>query len=106
MKDDSPRPQINASNLAVGGGVAGAIFTAGSMVIFFLGIPLIRYVFPAAIILGGVVALVLHFARHETPGASWLLSATEKDTRVSPKREHNENPPRSLKTFLDSPTAC
>jgi len=66
------------SKLAVGGGVAGAIFAVGSMLIFLIGIPAIRYIFPAALVLGCGVALILHFMRHETPGASWILSAKKK----------------------------
>jgi len=106
MKDDTPNPQINVSKVVVGGGIAGAIFTVGSMVIFLLGIPLLRYIFPAAIVLGCAVALILHFVRHETPGKSWLLSVTENDTEASSEREHNGNPERSARIFLDSPTTC
>ncbi len=73
MQEDTSRPQINLSKIPVGGGIAGAIFAIGSMLIFLLGIPVLRYVFPAAIVLGCAVALVIHFKRHETPGASWIL---------------------------------
>jgi hypothetical protein len=51
------------------------IFAAATAMIFFWGIPLVRYMFPAAILLGCGVALVLHFVRRETPGASAILSA-------------------------------
>jgi hypothetical protein len=78
MRDDTSTPQINIAKIPVGGGIAGAIFAVGSMVIFLVGIPMLRVVFPAAIVLGCGVALVLHFIRHETPGASWILSATKK----------------------------
>ncbi len=78
MSEGTPSPQINMSKLAVGGGVAGAIFAVGSMLIFLIGIPAIRYIFPAALVLGCGVALILHFMRHETPGASWILSAKKK----------------------------
>ena len=67
MMEDNSRPQINMSKLAVGGGIAGAIFAVGSMLIFLIGIPAIRYVFPAAVVLGCGVALILHFMKHETP---------------------------------------
>src|SRR6266478_3256367 len=49
MPDDTPRPQINSAKLRVGGGVAGAIFTIGSMLIFLSGIPAIRHLNMAAI---------------------------------------------------------
>jgi len=78
MREDTPSPQINIAKIPVGGGIAGAIFAVGSMVIFLIGIPVVRIIFPAAIVLGSVVALILHFMRHETPGASWILSATKK----------------------------
>ncbi len=78
MREDTSSPQINMSKLAVGGGIAGAIFAIGTMLIFLIGIPAIRYVFPAAVVLGCGVALILHFRRHKTPGESWLLSATKK----------------------------
>jgi hypothetical protein len=77
VKEDTAIPQINVSKIAVGSGIAGAIFTVGSMLIFLIGIPVLRYLFPAAILLGSGVALLLHFIRHDAPGASWLLSATE-----------------------------
>jgi hypothetical protein len=73
MREDPSSPQINMSKIPVGGGIAGAIFAVGSMAIFLTGIPAVRYIFPAAIVLGCGVALILHFVRHETPGASWIL---------------------------------
>jgi hypothetical protein len=105
MQSDRPaNPQINVSKIAVGGGIAGAIFTAGSMLIFLLGIPLLRFVFPAAIILGSAVALALHFVRHETPGASWLLSVTEKKAENPVGGQHKPNLQRSA--MILSPGAC
>jgi len=78
MSAGTPRPQINISKIVVGGGIAGTIFTLGSMLIFLIGIPALRYFLPAAIVLGCGVALMIHFIRHETPGKSWILSATKK----------------------------
>lgn len=72
MSHDAPRPQINASKIAFGGGIAGAIFTIGSMLIFLTGLPMLWYMFPAAIVLGGTFALILRFGRHKTTGASWI----------------------------------
>ena len=77
MAEEIHNPQINISKIAVGGGVAGAFFAAVSTLIFLMGIPLVRYMFPAALILGGGIALVLHFARHKTPGAPWILPGTK-----------------------------
>jgi uncharacterized membrane protein HdeD (DUF308 family) len=78
MPDGSQTPQINVSKMPVGSGIAGAIFTLGSMAIFLLGIPALRYFLGATVILGGAVALIIRFRRHETTGAAWLLSATKK----------------------------
>lgn len=78
MDQASSRPQINLSKIPVGGGIAGAIFALGSMMIFLLGIPVLRYVFPAAIVLGLAVAVILHFARHKKIGAPWISPGTTR----------------------------
>ena len=96
MREDA-RPQINASKIVFGGGFAGTIFTVGSMLIFLAGLPVLWYMFPAAVLLGCGVALVLRFVRHKTTGAPWLLSATEKDTVLPPKQQCEKNPGRSAR---------
>ena len=78
MAEEIHNPQINISKIAVGGGIAGAFFAAVSMLIFLMFIPLMRYMFPAALLLGGGIALVLHFARHKTLGTPWILPGTKK----------------------------
>jgi uncharacterized membrane protein len=78
MTGDTPRPQINSAKIAVGGGIAGAIFTVGSMLIFLTGLPMLWYLFPAAIVLGCGIALILHFVPHETPGEPWIPPATKR----------------------------
>jgi len=65
-------PQINVSKIPVGGGIAGALFTVISVLIFLIGIPALRYFLLAAIVLGCGVAIILHFIRHKTPGTSWI----------------------------------
>jgi sugar phosphate permease len=97
MSEEPPRPQINSAKILVGGGIAGAIFTIGSMLIFLIGIPVLRYVFPAAILVGCGVALVLRFVRHDRPGASWLLSATEQKVESPPEREQRKDDGHSAK---------
>jgi hypothetical protein len=77
MTQDTRGPQINVSSIKAGGGIAGTIFTLASMLIFLIGIPALRYFLPAAIVLGLIVAVVIHFIRHETPGKSWILAATK-----------------------------
>jgi hypothetical protein len=78
MSSGTPGPQINVSKIVAGGGIAGAIFTVLSTLIFLVGIPALRYFLPAAAVLGCGVALTIHFMRHETPGKSWILEATKK----------------------------
>jgi hypothetical protein len=94
VKQDA-RPQINASKMVFGGGIAAVIFTVGSMLIFLAGLPVLRYMFPAAIVLGLAVALILRFSRHRSPGAPWLLPATENETGFPHKPEGTKNPERS-----------
>lgn len=104
MKEDAPKPQINVSKIVIGGGIAGVIFTVGSMLIFLIGIPMLRYIFPAAVVLGCAVALIFRFVRHETPGAPWILSSSVKETEDSSKREQKDNPGPIAKGVLGAPT--
>lgn len=96
MKEDA-RPQINASKIVIGGGIAGAIFTVGSMLIFLAGLPVLRYMFPAAVVLGCAIALVRRFVRHKTIGAPWLMSAIEQEPESPVKRPREKNSGRSAK---------
>ena len=77
MREDQVNPQINVSRIQGGGGIAGGMFAVISMAIFLIGIPALRYMFPAAIIVGCGVAVVRHFLRHETTGAPWILPGTK-----------------------------
>jgi hypothetical protein len=70
-------PQINISKIQGGAGIPGALFAVASVLIFLIGIPALRYFLPAAVALGGGVALVLHFVRHEPAGRSWIRAARE-----------------------------
>ena len=106
MKNDTPKPQINVSSILIGGGIAGAIFTIGSMLIFLVGIPLLRYQFPAAIVMGGAIALILRVTRHKTLGRSWLLPAIENTPESSAMPKRAENSGRSIRILIDTPTIC
>ena len=97
MENGSPRPQINASKLRVGGEIVGAIFAIGTVLIFLAGVPLLRYVFPFAIVLGCLVALVLRLVRHEKPGAPWLLAATETRVEARSSEPHGKTSGHSLR---------
>ena len=78
MKDTLSYAEINSAKIPVDGNVGGMIFAAATVIIFLLGIPLLQYMFPAAIVAGCGIALILHFVRHEPPGAPRILSAREK----------------------------
>ena len=78
MQEQTPTPQINVSKIPGGGGTAGALFAIISMAIFLIGIPALRYFLVAAIALGCVVSLVIHFIRRETPGQPWILADHRK----------------------------
>src|ERR1700741_3749571 len=89
MNQGSPTPQIDVSKIPAGGGIAGALFAIGSMMIFLVGIPRLRYFLPAAIILGCAVALILRFVRRETPGKRWILSSTQDAARTPQDQSHD-----------------
>jgi hypothetical protein len=59
MKNIGAGPQINISKIPVGAGIAGLIFTLGSMMIFLLGAPLLWYFLAFAVALGVGIAVVL-----------------------------------------------
>ena len=100
MSEEIQNPQINVSKIAVGGGIAGAFFAAVSTLIFLMGIPLTRYMFPAALILGGGIALVLRFVRHKTPGTPWILPGTNSPSAVGPDAATQEGPSRPARRIL------
>ena len=78
MREEIPRAEINIAKIPGGGGVAGAIFGIGSMLIFLMGIPVLWYMFPVAIALGCGIGLVLHFMQHETASTSRIFSGAKK----------------------------
>jgi cytosine/uracil/thiamine/allantoin permease len=59
-KADPPRPGgINMSDIRVGGGAAGFLFSVATVLIFLLGIPSLRW-FPAwASVAGALIAIAL-----------------------------------------------
>ena len=64
--DKALHPGITMHQIQVGGGVAGAIFTVGSMLVFLTGVPLLWYFFAGAIALGVGVAVLLR-QTHDEP---------------------------------------
>jgi hypothetical protein len=100
MNQGSPNPQINVSKIPGGGGIAGALFAFGSMLIFLIGIPRLRFFLLAAIIFGCGVALILRFVRRETPGKPWILSDAHDSDSVSSAARAADNPPEDLRREL------
>jgi hypothetical protein len=78
MKDNLSSVEINAARIPVDGNIGGLIFAASTVIIFLCGIPLIRYLFPVAIVSGCGIAFILRFFRYETPSVPWILPAREK----------------------------
>lgn len=78
MPDDSPRAQIDMAKIPVSGDIPGLIFAAGTVLIFYWGIPALRYMFPAAIVAGCGIAVLLHFIRHEKQAASCIFCGLKK----------------------------
>jgi hypothetical protein len=63
MREDRDLAQINVAKIRVDGNVAGAIFAVGSVATCLVGIPALGYLFLAALVMGGGVALALHLTR-------------------------------------------
>jgi len=52
-------PEINVARVPVDANIGGLIFAASTVIIFLLGIPLLWYLFPAAVLAGCGVAFLL-----------------------------------------------
>ncbi len=63
MEDNRWHPGINMHRLRFGGGIAGFIFTVGTLLIFLIGVPAFRPFLLLSIGLGILIALVLRIAR-------------------------------------------
>ena len=57
---------INIARIPVTGG-AGGIFAAGTISILLIGLPEVRYLLPASLLLGAGIAAVLRFLRRDAP---------------------------------------
>lgn len=65
MSGEKPSPEINMSQIQFGGGIAGLIFTVGSMLIFLLGVPVLWYFFAVGASLGVGFALIFYLRRRD-----------------------------------------
>jgi hypothetical protein len=77
-EDERPRAEINMSQIRVGGGIPGFIFAAGTVYIFFAGIPEVRWFLAGAIAVGAVISIALRLFHRCKPAqptatiASWI----------------------------------
>ena len=60
MGAEYPHQGITMHRIRFGGGFAGLVFTVGCMLLFLVGTPGLWVVFPAAIVLGALIAIFLH----------------------------------------------
>jgi hypothetical protein len=64
-----PHPGISMHRLNIGGGIMGLVFTAGTVAIFLVGIPALRWFLAAAVLAGAAIAAVLVALRKRRPVA-------------------------------------
>jgi hypothetical protein len=68
------------AKIPVSGDLPGLVFAIGTILIFFWGVPEVRFMVPAAFVLGCGIALILHFVHHEDPaGPRIFRGAGRKD---------------------------
>jgi len=68
--NQSPRAEINMSQIRVGGGIPGLIFAAGTVYIFFAGVPEVRWFLAGAISAGSVISIALRLFHRYRPARS------------------------------------
>ena len=73
VSEGPSNPQINASKMPVGGGIAGALVVISTMLIFLVGIPAMRYFLIGAIVLGCALAAIIRFVE-------WLMPPKPPET--------------------------
>ncbi|HET9695501.1 MAG TPA: hypothetical protein VFP40_01460 [Terriglobales bacterium] len=61
--EETPRPDINLSQIKVGGTVGGLIFAVGSMTIFLVGVQGLWLFLVGAIALGAAFASIFYLVR-------------------------------------------
>jgi hypothetical protein len=62
--DDFPHSGIRIDKIQVGAGIAGVVFTIGSLMIFLVGLPALWYFLAGSVALGSGIAAVLHWGGH------------------------------------------
>ncbi len=62
-----PQTAINVSNIQVGGGIVGLVFSIGTVSIFLAGIPSLRWFPVGAVAMGSIVSVALHVFHQRKP---------------------------------------
>jgi hypothetical protein len=70
VKDDHLRSEIDMAKIPADANAGGLIFAIATMVIFLIGIPAIRFLFPVALLAGCAIAVILYFLRHGLHGST------------------------------------
>ena len=65
--EDQSRGEINMSHIRVGGGLAGLIFTFGTIFIFVTGLPAVRMFLLWSLVAGSAISIALHFFHKYKP---------------------------------------
>ncbi len=60
-------PGISIHNIAVGGGIMGAVFAVGTCLIFFIGVVQVRWFLLLSLLLGLCIAALLYFWHKRKP---------------------------------------
>ncbi len=63
MRIEIPRAEINLARIPADANAGGLIFAIATIVIFLIGIPALRSIFPILLGSGCAVAAILHFTR-------------------------------------------
>jgi len=67
VSGERPYPEINMSQIRVGGGAAGLIFAAGTVYIFVTGVPSVRMFLVWSLVAGSAISIALHFFHKYKP---------------------------------------
>jgi hypothetical protein len=65
--ENTAQTGINMSNIQIGGGIVGLVFSAGTVFIFLAGIPALRWFPLGAIALGALISVALHLFHDRKP---------------------------------------
>jgi hypothetical protein len=67
ITDGPSHTEINMSDVRVGGGAVGLIFTASTLFTFLVGVPSLRWFFGGAIVVGSLVSIGLRLFHRFMP---------------------------------------